>query len=100
MKKLSNNLLILFVSFIFISCSSTNQNIDLDNNDEISYKSSYKIYDGYTHIQHNESMINYGNLANQAVEVIFKNIDIPEKLIVTDFVDLNSLFTILLNLSL
>ena len=91
MKNLLNNLLVLSFSFIFIACSQTNQNIDVEQNDDISYESSYKTYDGYAHNVHYESMINYNKLANQAVKVIFKNIETPERLIVSDFVDLNSL---------
>lgn len=93
MKNLVNNILIITVSFIFIACSATTQNADTNvkQYDDISYESSYKTYDGYADNVHYESMINYEKLANQAVEVIFKNNEIPRKLIVTDFVDLNSL---------
>ena len=91
MKNLFNSLAILLISLIFISCSSTNQNVEPKDNDSISYKHTYETYDGYSHTKHYESMINYRVLANEAVDVIFENSKIPEKLIVTDFVDLNSL---------
>lgn len=90
------SLLVLFISFFFIACSSTNQNLSVKEDanleqDGISYKSSYTRYDGYAYNTHYESMINYEKLADEAINVIFKNIEVPEKLLVTDFVDLNSL---------
>lgn len=91
MKKILNYFLILIFSLSLVSCASSSQNIEIKEKDSISYSSEYTLYDGFTNVKYYESMINYEELSNQAINVIFKNNKIPKRLIVTDFVDLNSL---------
>ncbi len=94
MNKLYNILTIVLLSILFSGCSNLNQKVEssVENNQQINYKKYYKVYNGFNFDTEYEAMINYKLLTNDAVKEIFKNNkEIPEKIIVTDFVDISSL---------
>lgn len=99
--KIYNFYLITIISLLFIGCSSTNSSIDTkpkkeynrEYNDpiDVNYKRYYKKYNGYSFDTKSEPMINYRLLAMDAVKQLFRNQEIPDKIIVTDFVEISSL---------
>ena len=84
---MNKNILVgLIVSiFIFSSCAHNSY----DNG--VSYKREYEVKTNFKTTTVEETVINYKILSNQAVTQIFKNSKVPNKLIVTEFVDLTLL---------
>ena len=75
-------LLTLIIGSFFIGCSAVHY-VERDN-------TTY-IKNGYNNSKRSEIMIKYSALSNEAVESIFSRSEVPEKIIVTEFVDLTSL---------
>jgi len=70
---------IIMAGFFILGCSG------------VTYDREYSKPNGLRPGTAKETMINYSLLTDQAINQIFKKSDVPEKLIVTDFVDLTSL---------
>jgi len=60
-------------------------------NNKILYTKTDKVTTGFTSINTETVYINYNAVADEAVTSIFKKIKVPNKVIVTDFVDITSL---------
>lgn len=82
MKRFNTYALILILGVFFIGCSSGP-----------TYERTYDSYStGFHDLKRkSEIMINYSALAGEAVKKLFSKTTIPNKIIVTDFVDLTSL---------
>lgn len=90
MKNILKTITIFLLVTLFTSNSIFANEI---SNDECSlnYKRYYKQYNGYSYDTNSEPMINYKNLADDAIKTVLKDKPIPKLVVVTDFVDLSSL---------
>lgn len=80
--------ILIFLSGCTASVSETKSSFDSNS---INYTKYYKKYNGYSYDTLSEPMINYKNLADDAVREVLNNNKIPSIAVVTDFVDLSSL---------